>query len=208
MRNNTAIHSVLFVAFCIAVLSLINGLDSKKCISDWKSKAASYHLLKSKVAFDQNNMHECLESIYRAIGSIKKMDQYLIEDTRTRLSSSINELLLVSDLIESDNIESEVFDHAYFNSMLSVAYANLVISEEVYQGGRNTRSIWILKGVLTSLNNSIAYTERNSELSKRERDLSNQIIEMMIKMEQHETFTAAELEKINSQAEMLIAGID
>lgn len=208
MKNNTAIHSLLFVVVCIGVLALANGLDSRKCISDWKSKAASYHLLKAKVYFDKNDDEKCVTSIFQAIRAIKKMDRYVISDTRKHLASSIEELLLVTDLLERDNIEKDAFDHAYFNAMLSVAYANLVISQEAYQDGRNTRSLWILKGVLTSLNNSMAYTDKNSDLSRRELELSNQIINMIDRMEQEEEFSENELQEINQQAESLIAGID
>lgn len=205
--RNTALTSIAVILVSFLALGIFTVNQSKENISDWLTRAPITFLSKAQYELNKNHDYSSKDNLFNAIHSMQSIERYTSDEVKVYVDLAISELYELLEIMEYKHLSTSDINHAYFDAINAVAYAELRISEHEFEIGKEKHSLKLMSTVLVLLNKSLAYIPEDAKAAPIEKSIIHHVRQMIDKIKATGKFSKKEFEQINQEIEGLLDAI-
>ncbi|UXX79655.1 hypothetical protein N7E81_00835 [Reichenbachiella carrageenanivorans] len=200
-KKTTAISSILLILGSIAVLHLVNMLHDEltvdRALAPMKSLSNARHLIVN------GDYRGAVNELEDAMMQMRVIEQYTDSASEAHMDRAVEDLELVEKEIRSDNLIEEDLNRAFFNSLNSIAYACMLMSEHNLDKGENYKALHFMNATFQEMIASLKYV-KDDELKHKEEKVIAHVRHILDKMESTKYTYKFDYDLINHELEELI----
>ncbi len=195
-------RGILLILIGLVAIYYINASYVSEYLDENKAKMPKIHLMLVEKALTKHNMNESYDEVNLAIKSMTEVEQYTDSIANLYIDKAINELVLLRREILKDTVYLEDFNHAFYETLNAMAYANLRLSELEIEKGNLSSAQRFVKTSFVYLKKSLKYSDE-SKVNKEEKVI-DEIREIMKSLKYENNIQELDFEKVNKEMEALL----
>lgn len=198
MKNGRgAIGSILFIGFCVVVLSVYDKSYSNEHLTPWLSSSPLYYLKKAQIELDRDHMYNTKENLNSAIYCMESIGYYTSGEAKVYLEASVEDLYDLIERLENDKVSATQTQNVYFKVLSSIAFAEFIICEQEFKNGQYNNSLELMKVISSMLKESHANVGGvSSSIKTYEKEVSAQVSIMASSLIQSKKMDSTKCEQI------------
>jgi len=155
---NNAISSLIIVGICLLLLHTYSILHSNELTIE-KAVDPVHHLSNAYHAIVNDDYNRSVREMDEAIMAMKIIEPYADSIAVDHIEKAILDLTHVELEIKADSLNMQDLNHAFFNALNSIAYANLTISEKNLDNGEHYKAMRLLNASFREMISSIKFAD-------------------------------------------------
>ncbi|WP_109832252.1 hypothetical protein [Reichenbachiella versicolor] len=165
--------------FNVTVLSISLGalhiyyLGHKDVLTLERAVAPIEHLTNAHHAIEKERFQEGYKEIEKAIFGMKIIEKNADSTAMKFVDEAIEDLKLVEIEIKNDSVIMDDLNHAFFNALNSIAYANLRISENRLEHGQKFKAMNLLSISFREMLSSLEYATTSTQKKHEEKAVAD-----------------------------------
>ena len=180
-EHKNIIFNLAFIGLSLLVLQVYSLLHGKE-LTMAKAVDPVHHLSNAYHAIVNDDYNKSLYEMEEAIMAMKIIERYSNTKAKNHIDDAIRELTHVEREIASDSLNMSDLNHAFFNALNSIAFANLTISEESLDKGEHYKAMRLLNASFREMISSIKFAdtlqrEQEDKVIKNVRHILNKLVE-------------------------------
>lgn len=202
METATFFKGILFIGLSLTLL-FIYGKLHKPELTVAQAMEPVKHLSNARQGILQQKFEYSLEEIDEAIADIRFIEESADSTAIDFIEKAIEDLGLVEGEIRNDTIIMDDLDHAFFNALNSIAYANLIIAEKNLDKGEVYRAIQFMNATFKEMISSLQFATSTRD-KEREEQVINDIKSILSNLQKTGYEYRFSYDSINREIEELI----
>lgn len=200
-KKTTALSSILLILGSIAVLHMYNMMHDELTID--RALAPMKHLSNARHLIVNGDYRGAVTELEDAMMQMRVIEQYTDSASEAHMNQAVEDLELVEREIKSDNLVEEDLNRAFFNSLNSIAFTCMIMSEHNLDKGENYKALHFMNATFQEMIASLKYVE-NEDLKHKEEKVIAHVRQILDKMESTKYTYKFDYDLINHELEELI----
>ncbi|UXP34006.1 hypothetical protein N6H18_08615 [Reichenbachiella agarivorans] len=202
MRTYSFFPAVIVIGLSFLALFLYD-LNHHSDLTIERATSPIQHLANARQAILDRKFNTSIREMDAAIMDMKIIELSADSTATKFIERAIQDLKFVETEIQNDSISLQDLNHAYFNALNSIAYANLIISEKNLDKGERYEAMRFMNATIKEMVSSLnfAANERDKE---REKVVIDDIKDILSKMKDSEYEYRFNYDSINKEVQEMI----
>jgi hypothetical protein len=167
MKTNPFFSGIIFIALSIGAIFIYDMTHPSELTIEQAMEPVK-HLTNARQAIKNKQFERSLRELDEAILDIRTIETSADSSATPYIERAIEDLALVKAEIKNDTIIIDDLDHAFFNSLNSIAYANLTISEKNLDKGEVYKAIRFMNATFKEMVSSLKFAHNERDKAREE----------------------------------------